>query len=247
MNSPFEPSATIERRAFVVTGVVQGVGFRPFVHRLAREFGLVGFVRNRAGEVELEAEGTGAALDDFESALRHRAPPLAAISECESSRVPARGEQEFSVENSTEQASAVPYIAPDAAVCAECLRELFCAEDRRFHYPFLNCTDCGPRFTIIERAPYDRERTTMSTFVQCEACQSEYTDPTARRFHAEPNACPTCGPRLELLDRNGHAIAAIEPLRAIAKALKLEQIVALKGLGGFHLACLAESERATSE
>ena len=247
MSSPHLPPLVTERRAFVVTGVVQGVGFRPFVHRLAHELGLAGFVHNRAGEVHVEAEGARSALNDFESALARRAPPLAAVASVRAEPVPPRGQAGFTIIASAVDASPTPFFGPDVAVCDRCLAELFSPSDRRFQYPFLNCTDCGPRLTIILGAPYDRERTTMRGFPLCGACQAEYSDPSARRFHAEPTACAECGPRLELLDARGTAIATPNPVRTAADALLAEQIVAIKGLGGFHLACLANSERATAE
>jgi hydrogenase maturation protein HypF len=226
---------------------VQGVGFRPFVQRLASELGLAGFVRNRAGEVHGEAEGARSALDDFELMLRKRAPPLAAVRGVRSERVELRGEPGFAITASEHSADPRPFFASDVAVCEPCLRELFAEHDRRFRYPFLNCTDCGPRLTIVLSAPYDRERTTMRDFALCAACRAEYSDPSSRRFHAEPIACAECGPRLELLDQMGNPLAQEQPLLAAARALRAEQIVAIKGIGGFHLACLASSERATAE
>jgi len=246
MNSAHEPSCATERRAFIVTGVVQGVGFRPFVHRLAHELGLTGFVLNRAGEVHVEAEGAGRELDCFENALLKRAPPLAAIASVRSERIALSGQAGFSIVSSELGSDPQPFVAPDMASCERCLAELFEPSDRRFRYPFLNCTDCGPRFTIIDSAPYDRERTTMRDFALCDACQAEYDDPSDRRFHAEPNACPSCGPVLELLDETGSSLLVPDALLAAAQALEREQIVALKGIGGFHLACLAASERATA-
>lgn len=230
-----------------MTGVVQGVGFRPFVHRLARELGLSGFVRNRAGDVEVEAEGNPPALASFEHALLTRQPPLARVRAVRSVSVPARSSRGFEIAASEICAERTPFVAPDAAMCAACERELFDPSDRRFQYPFSNCTDCGPRLTIILETPYDRERTTMREFAQCAECQAEYADPSSRRFHAEPNACAACGPRLELLDSSGSIAHGADALAAAVKALGAEQIVALKGLGGFHLACLAASEAATAE
>ena len=247
MKNAQEPSRDAERRSFVVTGLVQGVGFRPFVHRLALELGLTGFVRNRAGAVHVEAEGARAALGDFEQALRHRAPSRAEIATLHAEVIPACGSPSFSIAESSDSRDSAPFVAPDVATCEQCQRELFDAGDRRFQYPFSNCTDCGPRLTIIVGAPYDRARTTMRAFEQCSACLAEYEDPTSRRFHAEPNACAECGPRLELQDRAGQPITALAPLLGAAEALHAEQIVAIKGSGGFHLACLASSERATSE
>jgi len=247
MSLPQASSPEIERRAFVVTGVVQGVGFRPFVHRLAHELGLSGFVRNRAGEVQVEAEGAPHALEAFAVALTQRAPPLANVAAVRFAPLTAHGQTEFTILGSEDSPAPAPFFAPDMATCERCLQELFEPRDRRFRYPFINCTDCGPRFTIIESAPYDRERTTMRGFALCGACRAEYEDPRDRRFHAEPNACPACGPRLVLLDASGQPLPEPEPLLGAAAALRAEQIVAVKGVGGFHLACLASSERAVAE
>ena len=247
MSAPPELSRDVERRSFVVTGLVQGVGFRPFVHRLAEELGLAGFVLNRAGEVHVEAEGSEGALGIFERALLRRAPPLAEISKLVSTSMAPQLCRGFSIEPSEHGPEPAPFIVPDVATCERCLAELFDPADRRFRYPFSNCTDCGPRLTIIESAPYDRARTTMRAFALCQACQAEYEAPLNRRFHAEPNACPDCGPRLELLDAAGRPILTGDPLLLAAEALQAEQLVAIKGIGGFHLACLGSSEHATAE
>jgi len=249
MNTPEVASRAIERRSFVVTGLVQGVGFRPFVQRLAQEFGLAGFVLNHAGEVHVEAEGAQGALQRFEHALLRRAPPLSEIAELRSEAMVRDGRPGFAIVESVGDSRALslstPFVVPDIATCEHCLSELFDPEDRRFRYPFANCTDCGPRLTIIESAPYDRVRTTMRGFELCAACLAEYRDPNNRRFHAEPIACPACGPQLELLDESGRPIAGEDPLLGAAQALLEQQIVAIKGIGGFHLACLASSEQAT--
>ena len=247
MNTPAVPSRDIERRSFVVTGLVQGVGFRPFVHRLAQEFGLAGFVLNHAGEVHVEAEGEHGALQRFEDALLRRAPPLSEIAELRSEPMVRDGRHGFAIVESVgdSRSPSTAFVVPDIATCEHCLSELFDPEDRRFRYPFSNCTDCGPRLTIIESAPYDRVRTTMRGFALCAACLAEYREPKNRRFHAEPIACPACGPSLELLDENGRPVACEDPLLGTAQALLEQQVVAIKGIGGFHLACLASSDRAT--
>jgi len=249
MNTPAVPPRDLERRAFVVTGLVQGVGFRPFVHRLAAEFGLAGFVLNHAGEVHVEVEGARLLLQRFERDLRRRAPPRAEIAELRSEAIAPDGRFGFSIIDSTLEADSFspPFVAPDIATCEQCLKELFDPSDRRFGHAFSNCSDCGPRLTIIESTPYDRARTTMRGFAPCAACRAEYCQPANRRFHAEPIACPACGPRLELLDSRGRPITTSDPLRGAAEALLAEQIVAIKGIGGFHLACLAKSDAATSE
>ncbi|HEY3665433.1 MAG TPA: Sua5/YciO/YrdC/YwlC family protein, partial [Polyangiaceae bacterium] len=245
MHRPAQPMAEPERRSFVVSGLVQGVGFRPFVHRLAHELGLAGFVLNRAGEVHVEAEGTRSALESFESALSLRAPALSSIAELCSRRIPPDGRSGFAIVDSV-PGDATPFVVPDVATCERCLVELLEPRDRRFQYPFSNCTECGPRLTIIESAPYDRARTTMRGFPLCRECRREYQDPENRRFHAEPTACAACGPRLALLDSEGND-AGGDALAQAATALSAEQIVAIKGIGGFHLACLASSERASAE
>lgn len=236
----------LERRAVRVDGVVQGVGFRPFVYALATRLALGGFVRNRAGSVLIEVEGNAAALRDFLAELQSRAPALAQIEHISWEALPVRGDQHFHIESS-ETAPGQIRISPDAATCADCLTELFDSTDRRYRYPFLNCTNCGPRLTIVTGAPYDRQRTTMSSFVMCPACQAEYDDPANRRFHAQPTCCPACGPRLQLLDGNGEPIAAGDPLAAFAVELRAGRIGALKGLGGYHLACDARSAVAVAE
>jgi hydrogenase maturation protein HypF len=236
---------TRSAREIEVHGVVQGVGFRPFVWRLADEAGLTGHVRNRSGVVEIVAEGTDAALADFCSALEARAPSLARVESVTWRDVPPSGFETFEVDESVVALDGERLVSVDAATCESCLGELFDADDRRFRYPFVNCTDCGPRFTIIESLPYDRERTSMRAFPMCSACADEYHDPGDRRFHAEPIACPACGPRLELVDRAGEPIAG-DPVEQASRLLVDGRIVALKGLGGFHLACDATDEAAVA-
>lgn len=237
----------MERRAILIRGVVQGVGFRPFVHRLASRFDLRGFVRNQTSDVLIEVEGEGRSLDGFLAELTSGPPPLAQIDEVRwVSRLP-RGDLDFAIEMSTSDASGLIFHSPDISTCDDCLAELFDPSDRRYRYPFLNCTNCGPRFTIIRSAPYDRERTTMASFALCAACQAEYRDPSNRRFHAEPVACPVCGPRLRILDGQGRAIDSEDPLANAVEALRQGKVVAIKGLGGYHLACLAGDERVVAE
>lgn len=234
------------RRAIVVRGIVQGVGFRPFVHALASEFRLDGFVRNTPGGVLIEVEGAAGALDRFERDLVARAPAAAAIEACTSVPCPARGEAGFRIEASDLTAGLPPRIPPDAATCAGCLHELFEPSNRRYLYPFITCAACGPRLTIITGAPYDRERTTMAAFAMCAACRGEYEDPRDRRFHAESIACAACGPRVTLHDRAGAAVAG-DPFLAVAAALAAGGIAAIKGLGGYHLACDAANAAAVGE
>jgi hydrogenase maturation protein HypF len=237
----------MERRAIVVRGIVQGVGFRPFVYNLARRLHLGGFVCNQTGTLLIEVEGATPSLDHFLGELADRPPPLAQIEHLSWERRPPCGEDEFRIETSTADAASPVFISPDVAACPDCLAELFDPADRRFGYPFLNCTNCGPRLTIITGAPYDRPRTTMASFVMCPACRAEYDDPSDRRFHAQPTACADCGPSLRLLDAAGRPVVTPDPLAHFVAALRAGRIGALKGLGGYHLACDARDAAAVAE
>jgi len=239
-------SAVVRARTIEVRGVVQGVGFRPFVWRLAERHGVSGWVRNRDGVVEIQAEGCEEALDGFCAAIELEAPPLARVEDVR--WVPTRpgGFVGFEVDESLDETSGDRVVPPDVATCEACRAELFDPEDRRYRYPFINCTDCGPRFTIIETLPYDRERTSMRVFPMCEDCEREYRDPANRRFHAEPVACPACGPTLVLVDAAGKKIPGDAAQKAAA-LLRKGKIVALKGLGGFQLACDATNDKAVAE
>ncbi len=232
--------SAIERRRIVVRGIVQGVGFRPFVHRLASHHGLGGFTLNDGRGVLVEVEGEVPALDSFAAALTRDVPSLAQVEAVGVETLAPRGERGFRIEASVagETAAAIP---ADTATCADCLGELWDPADRRHRYPFINCTCCGPRFTIVRRSPYDRVNTTMAAFEMCEACRVEYEDPGDRRFHAEPTACPGCGPRLSLGRDTGE-----EALAVAIDLLRDGAIVAVKGLGGYHLACDATDERAVA-
>jgi hydrogenase maturation protein HypF len=233
--SPEPRSAAGFRRVRVrVEGVVQGVGFRPYVHRLAAELGVAGFVRNDERGVVIEAEGAPDAVEALLARLPAEAPPMAVVDRVTREDIPPRGEGGFAIEPSERGVSADALVSPDAATCEACLRELFDPGDRRHRYPFINCTDCGPRFTIVRGVPYDRPLTTMAGFEMCARCAAEYHDPADRRFHAQPNACPACGPRLD------------HPLDEVVAALAGGAIVAVKGIGGFHLACVASDERAVA-
>ncbi len=233
-----------------INGIVQGVGFRPFVHALAGKYGLRGHVANTASGVEIHAEGEEAALGGFSGSLRTEAPPLAHIRTCDAEAAVYRGFREFSIIESRDGAGILTMISPDVSVCADCLREMQDPADRRYRYPFINCTNCGPRYTIIRSLPYDRPFTTMNAFPLCPACRAEYEDPSDRRFHAQPNACPVCGPRLRLLDFSGRDLVSAPEADADAavnrsiRLLKDGKILAVKGLGGFHLAADAENESA---
>jgi hydrogenase maturation protein HypF len=224
----------LERRRFLARGVVQGVGFRPFVHRLACAHGLAGFVLNDGRGVVIEAEGTSPELDAFAAELVSAAPALARVESLAAVPVPVVHDAAFAIRASSDSGGAAAVVPPDVATCEDCLRELFDPVDRRYRYPFLNCTQCGPRFTIVRSVPYDRTRTTMAGFELCADCRREYENPFDRRFHAEPIACPVCGPQLSL------------PLEEAAAVLKGGGIVAVKGLGGYHLACLAADEEAVA-
>lgn len=237
-----------ERRLIKIGGIVQGVGFRPFVHNLATRHRLGGFVRNHSAELVIEVEGAPAALDCFLDELLHRPPSLAQIDCVSFHRLASAGDRAFRIEASdTGRWSGQVFISPDVATCPECLCELFDPHDRRFGYPFLNCTNCGPRLTIVTGAPYDRVRTTMAEFSLCEACREEYGDPQDRRFHAQPTACAACGPNLRLTGPAGDPIDSADPLFAFADALRAGSIGAMKGLGGYHLVCDASNEAAVRE
>ena len=237
----------IERRAITVQGVVQGVGFRPFVYDLAMRYRLAGWVKNQTGSVEIELEGDAISLDSFLNELRTKPPPLARIEDLRWSTQPVSGEMEFRICPSEGDHAGPIFISPDMATCSDCLKELFDPGDRRYLYPFLNCTNCGPRLTIITGAPYDRPRTTMAGFTMCAACRAEYDDPRNRRFHAQPTCCPICGPRLSVLDERGKPIAMDDPLAVLASGLRAGRIAALKGLGGYHLVCDARNANAVAE
>jgi hydrogenase maturation protein HypF len=225
-----------------VRGVVQGVGFRPFVYRLAQEHNLKGWVRNTSGSVEIEVEGDEETVDSFVRDLKTEAPPMARIENVEVIFYPTKGYTEFQIEESLSREGQYQLVSPDIATCEDCKAEIFSSDDRRFGYPFTNCTNCGPRFTIIEDIPYDRPKTTMRQFQMCPQCQREYHDPLDRRFHAQPNACPQCGPSLELVDGNGNPVKSRNAIKAVSDRLKAGEILAVKGLGGFQLACDATSE-----
>lgn len=237
---------TISRTSIFVTGIVQGVGFRPFIHRLATAAGLNGHVLNTSAGVEIEVEGASDRIESFISAISSEAPPLSDITEIVAVPAEPKGLDEFVIKPSVIRAGRHQLISPDSCTCDDCQAELFDPDDRRYYYPFINCTNCGPRFTIIDALPYDRAQTTMKDFNMCPLCQNEFDDPSNRRFHAEPNACPACGPRLWLADRTGASISTPDPVTAAAAALRDGLILAIKGLGGFQLACLAGDEDAVT-
>ena len=232
------------RRHFLIEGIVQGVGFRPYVHRLARQLGLSGWARNTAAGLELELEGPAAALDAFGEALRTAPPPLAVVEGVHIRDIPPTGEAGFVIRPSA-GGEAATLVSPDLAPCAACLAEMQNPKGRRYRYPFINCTDCGPRFSIIRRLPYDRPATTMAGFQMCPDCAAEYKDIRSRRYHAQPNCCPACGPRAFYLDAAG-ARQPGDPIALAQKTLAAGGIVAVKGTGGIHLACRADSPEAVA-
>jgi len=238
------------REALVVrvTGLVQGVGFRPFVHRLAGRHGLAGWVRNTAGSVEIDVEGSPGELRAFLAELHAEAPPLARIEAVESRSHAVSGRSGFAIRASVSEPGATLPVSPDVATCPACLAEMTDPDNRRYRYPFITCTDCGPRFTVIEAMPYDRQRTSMRAFSQCPACLAEYGTPGNRRHHSETNSCPACGPRIWCTDGRGTPLTqgTDETLEAAASLLRLGGILAIRGLGGFHLACDATDETSVS-
>jgi len=234
-----------------VDGTVQGVGFRPYVFRLAEELGLDGFVANDERGVVLEVEGEPAAVAAFVERLPRDAPALATVERVSAEAVPTvAGPGGFAIVESASGGVPAALVSPDTATCDACLAELRDPADRRHRYPFINCTDCGPRFTIVRGVPYDRPLTTMAGFAMCDACRAEYDDPRDRRFHAQPNACPACGPAVRLLDADGAAVALApedgDAVRAAAAALRAGAILAVKGIGGYHLACRADDQPAVA-
>ena len=239
---------TISGARVAITGVAQGVGFRPFVHRLALRNGLAGWVRNEAGGVEIAVEGNADAIDAFVIALEAEAPPLARLDTVRVEPVPPTGLVEFTIAVSADDPNRRQPVSPDVALCAACASDLDDPADRRYRYPFTTCTDCGPRFTIIEAMPYDRERTSMRPFPQCPSCRAEYEDPAGRRYRSETNSCGTCGPRLWIAGEDADTpVGGRDYERAIvaaADALTAGRIVAIRGLGGFHLAVDATDEEA---
>ena len=234
--------AEIRRRHIFLRGVVQGVGFRPFVFNLARRHGLNGWVKNSSEGVHTEVEGFPESVEHFTQEVTRKAPPRARIEFFRwEDRMPT-GVEGFEIRESEAEGGLYQLISPDIATCPSCREEIHNPADRRYRYPFTNCTQCGPRFTIIEDIPYDRPQTTMAKFRMCPDCRREYDDPTDRRFHAQPNACPVCGPQLSLVNPEGEPICSADPLGSAIRLLKEGKIVALKGLGGFLLACDARAE-----
>ncbi len=240
MSAVITPDVAIARRGIRVRGEVQGVGFRPFAWRLAHELSLSGWVRNEAQGVAIEVQGPSAELERFVARLTGEAPALARIDAIDMRELQADAGRGFDI-LASRAGTARTGIAADSAVCPDCLAELFDPRDRRYRYAFINCTQCGPRYTITRSLPYDRATTSMAPFALCPACGSEYRDPASRRFHAQPNACPCCGPRLTLHGADGERVAADDVIAAVLERIARGDIVAIKGLGGFHLACDARN------
>ncbi len=247
----------VVRARIVVQGVVQGVGFRPLIHRLAKELHLKGWVLNSTEGVVIEVEGDEERIEGFIAEMVADPPPLAVIERVDKELLPPVGYTSFLIRESARVEGRFALVSPDISICQDCLRELFDPQDRRYRYPFINCTNCGPRFTIIEDIPYDRPMTTMRVFPMCPSCEAEYNDPANRRFHAQPNACPECGPKVWLQISNcGLQIAncnlqsaicnsqSADPIEAARELLAAGYIVAVKGIGGFHLACDATNDEA---
>jgi hydrogenase maturation protein HypF len=237
MENIFSDTNNTARMHLEIKGVVQGVGFRPFIYRLAYKYNLAGWVQNTSGNVAIEVQGLKANLDGFVASIKTEAPPVSRIQEISISTVPVNDEVVFRIIESKAEEGAYQPVSADIATCNQCLYEIFNPADRRYLYPFTNCTNCGPRFTIIKDIPYDRPLTTMQPFKMCQKCQLEYDDPLNRRFHAQPNACPVCGPKLQLTDNFGTAIACEDVFKKAAQLIAEGKIIAVKGLGGFQLAC----------
>jgi len=233
------------RVKLALRGAVQGVGFRPFVHRLATELAVTGWVNNSPQGVFVEAESPRPTLEQFLRRLEAEKPPRSSIQSMETTWLDAVGFERFEIRASDNCGNKSALVLPDIATCPDCLREIFNPKNRRFRYPFTNCTNCGPRFSIIEALPYDRANTSMKKFAMCPACLAEYKNPGERRFHAQPNACPVCGPHLEFWSAAGEAIfGGDDALRAAANVIRRGKIVAVKSLGGFHLLAAARDEKA---
>jgi len=240
-------SREIKRIKVFITGLVQGVGFRPFVYRIAQECDLKGYVLNSTSGVIIDVEGEEERLIEFLEKLQKENPPLSRIFSLEYKFLPLANYETFEIEKSDDTGEVSASVLPDIATCKDCLEELFDPKDRRYRYPFINCTNCGPRFTIIEKLPYDRKNTSMKNFRMCEKCYAEYTDPSNRRFHAQPNACPVCGPHVTLVTENDETFEKEEALKKVVELLDRGKILAVKGLGGFHLICDATNEKAVKE
>lgn len=231
----------IHAKYIEITGIVQGVGFRPFVYRLAKKYGLKGEVLNTSFGVSVFVEGELDQIRLFSKKIQSEAPDHSLIDTIKIKNMNIQGFSDFSITRSQKTPGASSFISPDISICPECCHELLQKDDRRYSYPFINCTNCGPRFTIIEKTPYDRPNTSMKAFTMCKTCQAEYDNPSNRRFHAQPNACEKCGPDIFIYDKKSELIPSEKPIEMITELLKEGSIIAIKGLGGFHIATLAEN------
>src|SRR3989339_474035 len=236
----------LKRMQISANGLVQGVGFRPYIYNLAAKLSLAGFVQNNTNGIFIDVEGCDNAVNEFLACLVKSPPPHAIIEDLQYTSLPPKGCKDFIIEESAIKENNATMICADIATCHDCLKELFDLGDRRYRYPFINCTNCGPRFTIVKDIPYDRINTTMSDFHMCHDCSSEYYDPKNRRFHAQPNACSSCGPQLKLLNNEGFAVQTQDPISTVCTLLQDGKIVAVKGLGGYHIACDAMNSKSVS-
>ena len=231
------------RLSIHIEGIVQGVGFRPFIYNLARSYSLSGYVLNNTRGVDVEVEGDKERIQLFLQGIKTKSPPLAVIEKINWQELPPADYRNFEIKSSRKEKDKFLPLSPDISICDECLRELLDPRDRRYLYPFINCTNCGPRFTIIKDVPYDRQRTTMDKFKMCPDCESEYHDPSNRRFHAQPNACWRCGPTMKLLNSKGEQVQCNDPVTLAVELIKKGGILAVKGIGGYHLACDGTNSR----
>lgn len=229
-----------------VEGIVQGVGFRPFIYRMALKENLSGWVRNTTEGVEIEAEGGLERLKHFCGLIKEEVPPLARIKKITSKNIPVKGDYNFDIKESKKTRDKIAMISPDVAICNDCIKDITDPDNRRYMYPFTNCTNCGPRFSLIKELPYDRPRTTMKDFNMCHVCEREYSDPLDRRYHAQPNACSECGPQIWLTDNRGNICSSDNQLNTAVELLRQGEIIAVKGLSGFHLMCDAENRQVIS-
>jgi hydrogenase maturation protein HypF len=226
----------IQRAKATINGIVQGVGFRPFIYHLAQKNGLGGYIANTSTGVDIEVEGEPRKIRDFFREIQTGKPPLARINHMEMRYLPPRSYRDFVIRRSRVETHRSAMVTPDVSVCEDCVREMNALRDRRYRYPFINCTNCGPRYTIIKDTPYDREKTSMASFSMCEKCRKEYEEPVDRRFHAQPIACWECGPNVLLCERSGKPLEGVQPISTAVHLLQSGKILAIKGIGGFHLA-----------
>ena len=234
-------------KKIVVKGIVQGVGFRPFIYKNATKNNLKGFVNNTSKGVFIEVEGYEEDITSFIEEIKHKPPVLSKVKDIKIIDKEIEGYTNFKINVSKQEEEAITLLSPDIATCDDCLKDISDVNNRRYRYPFTNCTNCGPRFSITKKVPYDRENTTMDVFQMCSECREEYNDPLNRRFHAQPNGCSKCGPRVYICNKEGNEIISNDPIKDIAKEIKNGKIVAIKGIGGFNLACDAKNKEVINE